>query len=138
MSKPRFVFDTNVVISALLLPRSLARQALDRALAVGELLVSPATVAELSRVLQRKSFAKYVTEEERIEFLRALVNESVMIEVETQIVACRDPKDDMFLSLAVSGRAVCIVSGDEDLLVLHPFQGVAIVTPRDFLAYSID
>lgn len=137
MSKPRFVFDTNVVISALLLPHSLARQALDRALAVGEILVSPETVAELSRVLQRKSFAKYVTEEERIEFLRALVNESVLIEVENPIVACRDPKDDMFLSLAVSGRATCIVSGDEDLLVLHPFQGIAIVSPRDFLAYPI-
>ncbi len=50
------------------------------------------------------------------------------------ITACRDPKDNKFLEVAVAGRADVIVSGDKDLLVLHPLQGIAIESPRDFLA----
>ena len=49
------------------------------------------------------------------------------------IKACRDPKDDMFLSLAVSADADCIVTLDGDLLALHPFQNVPILTPASFL-----
>jgi predicted nucleic acid-binding protein len=48
-------------------------------------------------------------------------------------VACRDPKDDKFLSLAVCGRATHLVTGDADLLALNPFEGIRIVTPRQFL-----
>jgi putative PIN family toxin of toxin-antitoxin system len=62
--------------------------------------------------------------------LQAVV-ESVAI-TET-IAGCRDPKDDKFLELAISGQATCILSSDKDLLVLHPFQGIEIVTPADFL-----
>jgi predicted nucleic acid-binding protein len=51
-----------------------------------------------------------------------------------EITACRDAKDDKFLSLAVSGSASHIVSGDRDLLLLHPLRGIAIVTPQAFLA----
>lgn len=46
----------------------------------------------------------------------------------------RDPTDDKFLELAISGKAEFLVTGDEDLLVLHPFQDTAILTPSDFLA----
>jgi uncharacterized protein len=49
------------------------------------------------------------------------------------IKACRDPKDDKFLELAVNGRADLIISGDKDLLVLHPFMGIAIVMPATYL-----
>jgi uncharacterized protein len=49
------------------------------------------------------------------------------------IRACRDAKDDKFLELAVSGRAAYIISGDDDLLVLHPFRGIAIMTAAEFL-----
>jgi uncharacterized protein len=52
--------------------------------------------------------------------------------VET-ITACRDPKDDKFLELAVSGHANYIVSGDSDLLALDPFRGVQIIPPHSFL-----
>lgn len=49
------------------------------------------------------------------------------------ITACRDPKDDKFLSLAVAGQADVIVTGDEDMLTLNPFRGVAILTPQEFI-----
>ena len=50
-----------------------------------------------------------------------------------RITACRDPKDDKFLEVAVAGSADVIVSGDQDLLVLHPFAGIPIVPPAAFL-----
>jgi predicted nucleic acid-binding protein len=52
--------------------------------------------------------------------------------ITTQIAACRDPKDDKFLELAVNGRAEVIVSGDADLLVLDRFHGIPIITPAAF------
>jgi predicted nucleic acid-binding protein len=57
-----------------------------------------------------------------------------VIEILEPIVACRDPKDDKFLELAVSGRAACIVTADEDLLALNPFRGISILSVERFLA----
>ena len=132
----RFVFDTNAVVSALLLKQSVSRQAFDRALKEGKIIISAATVAELNEVLKRKKFEKYVTEEERIQFLTALVREARLVEVVETVTVCRDPKDDKFLELAISGNAVCIVSGDKDLLDLHPFRNISIIPPREFLDIS--
>lgn len=56
-----------------------------------------------------------------------------MVEIRETIVVCRDPKDDKLLELAVSGNADFLVTGDKDLLVLNPFRGVEIITPREFL-----
>ena len=50
-----------------------------------------------------------------------------------RVFACRDPKDDKFLEVAISGQADVIVSGDEDLLTMNPFPGIPIITPRAFL-----
>ncbi|MGD0093677.1 MAG: putative toxin-antitoxin system toxin component, PIN family [Planctomycetota bacterium] len=129
----RTVFDANVVVSALLLPRSVPRQAFDKAHDQGKLLVSAETVAELDDVLRREKFNKYLPEDERLEFLAALVADAESVEVDCVIIDCRDPKDNKYLELAVSGKAGVIVSGDPDLLALHPFRGIAILTPRDFL-----
>lgn len=84
-------------------------------------------------MLGRKKFRRYVTADEVEAFLTAFVNRAVMLEPGREITACRDPKDDKFLTLAVAGRAMYIVTGDEDLLVLHPFRGVAILSAAEFL-----
>ncbi len=130
----RIVIDTSVVVSALLLPRSVPRQAFDAAASRGSLLVSEATVAELDDVLRRPKFDKYVPEVMRLEFFAALVLTAEEVKVNETITACRDPKDNKFLELAVSGQASHIISGDADLLVLDPFRGIAILTPQAFLA----
>ena len=57
-----------------------------------------------------------------------------MVVVTAVVSVCRDPKDDKFLELAVSGAATHIISGDDDLLSLHPFRGVAIISPQDFVS----
>jgi putative PIN family toxin of toxin-antitoxin system len=128
----RCVFDTNVLISALLLPDSKPRQALQLALRQGKVLISFATLAELYEVLGRKKFLRYIDEEDIRNFLAALTREAEWVEVDTQIAACRDPKDDKFLEIAVSGHATHIITGDTDLLALNPYRGIQILPPHRF------
>jgi putative PIN family toxin of toxin-antitoxin system len=129
----RCVFDTNVLVSALLLPDSKPRHALELALQKGKVLLSFATLAELYEVLGRKKFLRYIDEEDIRSFLAALTRDAEWVEVDVRITACRDPKDDKFLELAVSGHASHVVTGDADLLALHPFRGIEIVPPHRFL-----
>jgi hypothetical protein len=110
------------------------RQAFDRALEHGTILMSSATVAELNDVLRRPRFDTYVHADDRLEFLAALVRDAELVEVTEVVSDCRDPKDNKFLELALDGNATQIVSGDEDLLVLHPFRGIPILTPQGFVA----
>ncbi len=130
----RVVFDTNVVISAMLVPLSIPRRALDRAMREGRILISVATTTELDEVIHRPRFDKYLSEEERIEFLTTLVHDAELVSVVDGVTDCRDPRDNKFLELAVSGRATHIVTGDLDLLVLHPFRSITVVSPKAFLA----
>ena len=129
----RFVFDTNAIVSAMLLSKSKPRRAFDKAKQYGTLLVSDEVIEELNDVLRRDDFEKYVTEALRVEFLAALLRDAELVEITEHIKECRDPRDDKFLSLAVSGKADCIVSGDKDLLVLDPFRKIPIIPPARFL-----
>lgn len=130
----RAVFDTSVIVSAVLLPRSVSRRAFDRAQDEGKVLISEATVDELNEVLRRQRFERYVKEVQRLEFLAALIGKAEWIRVTEVLLECRDPKDNKFLELAVSGGATHLISGDNDLLVLHPFRGIQIMTPQMFLS----
>jgi len=129
-SELRFVFDTNVLISTLLLPQSVPRRAFDLAQERGKLLISAATIEELNSVLRRPRFDKYLREDDRLQFLAALVRESEVVQISEAVKECRDPKDDKFLELALNGKATCIVSGDADLLALNPFRGISVLTPQ--------
>ncbi|HEV3415750.1 MAG TPA: putative toxin-antitoxin system toxin component, PIN family [Pirellulales bacterium] len=130
----RTVIDTGVAVSAVLLPRSVPRQAFDAAATRGQLLISGATLGELDEVLRRPKFDKYASEPLRLEFLESLVRQAEAVDVVDTVSACRDPDDNKFLELAVSGRASHIISSDPDLLALHPFRGITILKPQAFLA----
>jgi uncharacterized protein len=129
----RHVFDTNTLVSAVWFEHSKPGQALRRALRRGRVLLSLSTLEELAEVLQREKFERYVTAAEREEFLVAFVERALFIEPREVIRVCRDARDNKFLELAVSGRATYIISGDDDLLVLHPFRDIAIMTVAEFL-----
>lgn len=101
----RYVFDTNVIISALLFENSKPAQALRYALENGEVLLSLALMEELNEVLGRERFSRYVTSEEREEFLEALVERGCLVEIVENVQECRDPKDDKVLELALNGEA---------------------------------
>jgi predicted nucleic acid-binding protein len=66
--------------------------------------------------------------------LERFIRTVLEIEVVDSIQACRDPKDDKFLELAVNGHANALVTGDADLLVLNPFREIPILTPSQFLS----
>ncbi|MBN8708785.1 MAG: putative toxin-antitoxin system toxin component, PIN family [Verrucomicrobia bacterium 61-8] len=129
----RWVVDTNVLIGRLLAPDSTAARAVQKALSSGDLLVSDATLQELAEVLTRPKFDKYLSAQERREFFQLLSRVAIRIEILRSIKACRDPKDDKFLELAVNGKADAVITGDEDLLIQHPFLGIPILSPRTFL-----
>ena len=133
MNELRIVIDTNVIVSALLFPKSIPRQAFDAALEVGQLLMSLETITELVDVLSRPKFDKYLEESERIDFANSLRHELIFIEDTFEIADCRDPKDNKFLEVAVSRNASDIISGNSDLLILHPYHSIEILTPQAFL-----
>ena len=133
MKSNRFVVDTNVIVSALMFPKSIPRQAFDRAKSQGILLTSAAIILELNEVLSRKRFERYFSTEERVQFLSKFLADAEIVEITETIQFCRDRKDDKFLELAVNGNADCIITGDQDLLVLHPFRNINIISPNEFL-----
>jgi predicted nucleic acid-binding protein len=65
--------------------------------------------------------------------LKRFLTVAAFIPVSSTVRAWRDPRDDKFLELALDGEADWIVSGDQDLLVLHPFRGIPVLTPQAFL-----
>jgi uncharacterized protein len=99
----------------------------------GTILTSESAFAELVSVRLRPRFERYGTLLERETFLELFASRAEFVEISEPIVACRDPKDDQYLALAINGGAECIVTGDDDLLVLHPFRSIPILTARSFL-----
>lgn len=128
----RLVLDTNVVLSGLLFPGSVPSRALLKAQSC-TVLASKATYLELAEVLARSRFDRYIEREVRQRLADEYASACETVEILFPIRACRDPKDDKFLEVAVHGNADLIVTGDLDLLDLHPFHGILILTPAEYL-----
>ncbi|MGB4114909.1 MAG: putative toxin-antitoxin system toxin component, PIN family [Polaromonas sp.] len=138
----RAVFDTSTLISAVLRPSSVPRQAFMSALGSHTLYVSPETLGELKGVLLRPKFDTYASPTERAEFFARYKQETTLLAPDAQSEqtaegACRDPKDCKFLALAMACNAGVLVSSDEDLLSLKTWQGTQIVSPAAFLSRSV-
>lgn len=130
----RIVFDSNVLIRALLSEYSFSGQVLNRSeLLNAEVLISTSTLAEAIEVVMRRKFDKYLSLFVRQLFLEEYEANGSKVKIIRRIKACRDPKDDMYLELALSGNANCIITNDADLLALHPFENIPIITPKEFL-----
>nr|WP_293055713.1 putative toxin-antitoxin system toxin component, PIN family [Okeania sp. SIO2B3] len=128
------VIDTNIIVSALIFSKSTTMQAFREAKENGLILISAEILSELIDVLSRQKFDRYLSREIREYFLANLTKETELIAITETIDICRDPKDNKFLELAVSGNATHIITGDKDLLELHPFRDILIVTPSQFLS----
>ena len=129
----RVVVDTNVFVAALLsdaTPRRVYEAFLAGTIT---LLFSQQTLFELVTVLRRPSISLVVSREEADRLLAVIQRDATIVEVTERVAACRDPKDNKWLECALAGRADCLVTGDHDLLVLHPFRGIKILRPTDFL-----
>jgi putative PIN family toxin of toxin-antitoxin system len=133
----RVVVDTNTLISGLISRGSPPARVLKRwAEGAITVLVTSDLAAEYQEVLARPAFAALGTEDERLELLGGLLslgNVEPVTATERLDVVQRDPDDNRVLECALFGGASVIITGDEDLLALGRFRGVAIVSPKEFL-----
>jgi putative PIN family toxin of toxin-antitoxin system len=97
------------------------------------LIVSSETLIELGTVLSRPKFDRYLSLADRLGFFDLLRRQALHVRNIPPITACRDPKDDKFLALALAGNATAILTGDDDLLSLDPFRGISVLSPRQYL-----
>jgi uncharacterized protein len=128
----RVVVDTNVLVSAALKHNSPPEAAALAIYTQHTPLMSVATIAELREIISRPRLIRHIATATRMAILD-LVSLAELIDISERIAGCRDPKDDKFLELAINGLADVIVTGDADLLALHPFRGIPIETPAAFL-----
>ena len=89
----------------------------------GVLLRSDETEEELRSVISRPHIRRVISGTARAWLNRAL-GAAESVQIVERIIACRDPKNDKFLELAVNGHADVVITGDADLLALHPFRGI--------------
>lgn len=135
--KPRFrvVFDVNVIISAILFPDSVPGSLVFQSRLRVQPLVSVPLIAELHSVLLRPKLDRYVSRERRQILLAAYLSRADIVPITIAVDICRDPRDNHILELALSAPANMIITGDKDLLELHPFQGIDILNPSDASAH---
>jgi len=133
----RALLDAIVLISAAIRPSGTPGLVISALLErdAFELVLSPSIIAEAEEALRLPKIRKYLAEPDEavlwladLSALADLANDSGRAKG-----VCRDPEDDAVLSAAFEGRANVIVTGDDDLLALKEYEGIAIVTPRVFL-----
>ena len=133
MKNNLFVIDTNTLISSSLFKNSTPRRAERKVNQTGKILASSSTYNEFFETFIRSKFDKYISRETRLDILSEFKRLALFIEISETISVCRDPKDDKFLEVAVSASASCIITGDKDLLILHPFRNIPILNAIDFV-----
>jgi putative PIN family toxin of toxin-antitoxin system len=133
------VFDTSTLIGAALKVGSKPHQALMLALDSCEICGSAQMIAELAEVLNRRYFDRRLPRPDRDEFIAMIRSNVVTYWVDEKAAAsldppCRDVRDNFILALALAAQADAIVSSDRDLLTLHPWNGIPILTPSEFVS----
>lgn len=131
----RVVVDTNVLLSFLMKRTSKPGVLVTHILQQHQALLSNTTLQELTDKCNRAKFRPYFSEAEAQELVQLLSQVGETVTVNITITDCRDAKDNQFLELAMAGNADLLVSGDKDLLDLHPYQGIPILTPHDGLLF---
>ena len=131
----RIAIDTNVLISAIIKPQNrigLVMVHLRKGAYV--LLYSDELIDELTEVMARPKLKKYgLNEETANAVIGSIIAKGESVKLVTVVDICRDPDDNLLLSLAVDGKADYVVSGDKDLLDLIHIQNIPIIKPADFL-----
>ena len=138
MEAERVVFDTNVLISGLLSGTSTPARALEAAIRNDELVATADTLRELMTKLLSPKLMVTSARERRDALLLRLAPLVEIVAVAEPVCASRGRKDDKFLEAAVNGRAAVVVTGDRDLLDLHPFRGIAILSPAPTICSERD
>jgi len=127
------VFDTNVLIAALI-TEGICSKLLHRA-RTGEFTLAscPFIMKELRRILSKKFRLADGEMASAMEPVTEAIDQIIEHTLKIKGV-CRDPDDDNILACALAAKAEYLVTGDADLLVMKRYQGIRIITPRDFEA----
>ena len=127
----RVVFDTNILISALVIPGSLAEKAISRIIeGQDELVISPDIIKEVMSVLS----SKFGREREALSHVAVILLElGELVKPVQQVRVLRDEPDNRILECAVFSNADLIVTGDKEMLRLKEYMGVKIASLRDYL-----
>jgi putative PIN family toxin of toxin-antitoxin system len=129
----RVVFDTNIFISAFVIPGSKAEEAYLHSL-IGDFILC-SSVAILGETAQ-KLREKFGWEENRItRLLKAIARVGIVIKIRPHLHFLADEPDNRILECAVAAEADFIVTGDKHLLSLKHFRNISIVTLSHFLEF---
>ena len=128
----KIFFDANVLIAAFI-SRGVCNELLDHCLAEHTICTSPQVLDELHRNLVKLGFT-----EMRAHEAEALVreNSAIISPGSSPSRLCRDPDDDLILAAAGTGRVDCLITGDQDILVLGAIQGIPILKPAAFWRFE--
>lgn len=129
----RVVVDTNVLIAAALSPKGVPSELVDWILREGALLFSDESFAELETRIWKPKFDLYLSIERRkrllLDFNASALWTAIPAELNAQFFS-RDKNDDAFIRTALAADATRLISGDDDLLILHPIGKLHIISPR--------
>ncbi|MFY9259485.1 MAG: putative toxin-antitoxin system toxin component, PIN family [Gallionella sp.] len=126
------ILDTRTLIGAILKPHTLPAEVYYHASKHHRLIASKETIQEMMEVVGRDKFDRFRDRDERIKALSFYLSLVEIGNANVVVNDCRDPKDNKFLSLAISLSADMIISSDDDLLVLHPYKQTRILTVRQY------
>lgn len=129
----RVLLDTNVLVAAFI-SRGQCSDLFEHAGREHELVTSEVVLRELRRALLQKLGFPEAEVIEAVELVRLRSRPVEATPLEEPV--CRDPDDDRILATAVAGACDCLVTGDEDLLVLESYEGIRILRPADFWAFE--
>lgn len=131
----RVVFDTNILVSALVFAGGRGEAALQRILEEqDELVLSKPILDELLGILARK-FARDAEELARVAVFLSTV--ATFVTPRRRLHVVRDEPDNRILECALTGHARAIVTGDRALLALQDFRGVRLLSLHDYLQDSM-
>lgn len=128
----RIVIDSNLWISYFIGERTKSKLNLILLNEKFSLLYSEALLTEISGVLARPKFSKYITATQITQLVELIVLRGEKIDVSSAVALSRDVQDDFLLSLCKDGKADYLLTGDNDLLVLNPFEDTKIMRLADF------
>lgn len=132
-SKPVYiVIDTNVLISAGLLPNSKSAQVLAMAVEQFVIAQNDSTWHELETRIARQKFDRYFEKDGRLKHLIQIAQSIKRFESIAQIQYSRDQTDNKFLELAIDSQSSIIISGDPDLKNIQVYEGIEILSPSIF------
>ena len=129
----RVVLDTNVLVAAFV-ARGVCAEIFERVIGDHELILSIHALNEFERVMRDKLGFDSTRVARAVVLLRR-IGQIVDPDLLPKPL-CRDEDDDAVLALALSSGAACLVTGDDDLLVLGAIEGIPIISPRAFLTFE--